>query len=96
MFMLDSFLQVLLCERNGYFELRCYMMPNEPVNPDLPLKNFMIPIEFIERASGMLIFEKIRNVVRWIILYMHLIYTGLRHYLEKRLFDNWCEKMIYS
>jgi len=40
------------------------MMPNEPVDPNIPLKQFMIPVDVIERASGMLFFDKIRNYLR--------------------------------
>ena len=58
------FFQVILCEKNGQFDLRSYMMPNEPVDPTIPLKDFQIPIEVIERASGMLFFDKIRNYLR--------------------------------
>ena len=50
----DLFIQVILSEKKGQFDLRCYMMPNEPVDPGLPLHQFMIPIETIERAAGML------------------------------------------
>ncbi|XP_049906639.1 endonuclease G, mitochondrial [Epinephelus moara] len=34
-------------------ELRSYVLPNEPVNEKVPLERFLVPIETIERASGL-------------------------------------------
>lgn len=53
------FFKVLLIEnRNGDFELECYMMANKPINENLPLKAFQVPLDSIERASGLRLFEK--------------------------------------
>ncbi|KAK2838244.1 hypothetical protein Q5P01_015456 [Channa striata] len=35
-------------------ELRSYVLPNEPVDEKIPLERFLVPIETIERASGLL------------------------------------------
>ncbi|XP_076822100.1 endonuclease G, mitochondrial-like isoform X2 [Clavelina lepadiformis] len=56
------FFKVILCERQGHFDLKSYMMPNEPVDPKIPLKSFMVPVEVIERASGMFLFERVRGL----------------------------------
>ncbi|CAI5682520.1 unnamed protein product [Oreochromis niloticus] len=35
-------------------ELRSYVLPNEPISEQVPLERFLVPIETIERASGLL------------------------------------------
>lgn len=35
-------------------ELRSYVLPNGPVPEKLPLERFLVPIEMVERASGLL------------------------------------------
>lgn len=35
-------------------ELRSYVLPNEPIDEKVPLERFLVPIETIERASGLL------------------------------------------
>lgn len=51
--------KVVVCERNSKFELLSYVMPNEWVDPGIPLNSFLRPIETIERASGLLMFDRI-------------------------------------
>ncbi|KAM8886093.1 endonuclease G, mitochondrial isoform 2-T2 [Spinachia spinachia] len=34
-------------------ELRSYVLPNEPIDEKIPLERFLVPIETIERASGL-------------------------------------------
>ncbi|KAM4877344.1 endonuclease G, mitochondrial [Thomomys bottae] len=49
------FFKVLILEAaGGQIELRSYVMPNAPVDETLPLERFLVPIESIERASGLL------------------------------------------
>lgn len=49
------FFKVLILEAaGGQIELRSYVMPNAPVNEAIPLERFLVPIESIERASGLL------------------------------------------
>lgn len=45
---------VILENRRGEVELRSYVMPNMPVDDKIPLERFLVPIESIERASGLL------------------------------------------
>ncbi|MGH0167943.1 UNVERIFIED_CONTAM: hypothetical protein FKN15_053788 [Acipenser sinensis] len=45
---------VILEKRSGEVELRSYVMPNTPVDENTPLERFLVPIESIERASGLL------------------------------------------
>ncbi|XP_039902636.1 endonuclease G, mitochondrial isoform X2 [Simochromis diagramma] len=35
-------------------ELRSYVLPNEPISEQVPLERFLVPIETIERTSGLL------------------------------------------
>lgn len=48
--------QVLILEKadGRGVELRSYVLPNEPVEEQLRLENFLVPIEMVERASGLL------------------------------------------
>lgn len=49
------FFKVLILEATGgQIELRSYVMPNTPVDEAVPLERFLVPIESIERASGLL------------------------------------------
>ncbi|XP_028851258.1 endonuclease G, mitochondrial [Denticeps clupeoides] len=49
------FFKVVILEKaSGEVELRPYVMPNAPVDEKVPLERFLVPIESIERASGLL------------------------------------------
>nr|XP_020650576.1 endonuclease G, mitochondrial [Pogona vitticeps] len=49
------FFKVLILEKpGGEIELRSYVMPNSPVDEKIPLERFLVPVESIERASGLL------------------------------------------
>ncbi|KAK7820815.1 hypothetical protein U0070_024773 [Myodes glareolus] len=49
------FFKVLILETTGrQIELRSYVMPNAPVDETIPLEHFLVPMESIERASGLL------------------------------------------
>nr|XP_012313283.1 endonuclease G, mitochondrial [Aotus nancymaae] len=49
------FFKVLILEAaGGQIELHSYVMPNVPVDEAIPLERFLVPIESIERASGLL------------------------------------------
>jgi len=47
--------QVLILEQvdGRGVELRSYVLPNEPIDEKVPLDHFLVPIETIERASGL-------------------------------------------
>lgn len=42
-------------------ELRSYVMPNRPIPEQTPLEHFLVPIETVERASGLLF---VSNILR--------------------------------
>lgn len=56
-------LQVLILEQadGRGVELRSYILPNEPVDEKVPLDRFLVPIETIERAAGLLF---VPNILR--------------------------------
>ncbi|CAL8248081.1 unnamed protein product [Merluccius merluccius] len=58
------FFKVVILERAGGkgVELRSYVLPNHPVEENLPLENFLVPIETIERASGLLFVPNIMKM----------------------------------
>ncbi|XP_072287332.1 endonuclease G, mitochondrial [Pyxicephalus adspersus] len=54
------FFKVVVLEKfNGEIELRPYVMPNSPVDDKIPLERFLVPIESIERAAGLLFLPNI-------------------------------------
>ncbi|KAK6979137.1 endonuclease G mitochondrial [Biomphalaria glabrata] len=53
------FFKVLVVENSqGQFELQSYVMPNQPL-PEVRLQNYLVPLEVIERAAGLLFFQNI-------------------------------------
>ncbi|XP_075879240.1 endonuclease G, mitochondrial [Nelusetta ayraudi] len=57
------FFKVLILEQadGRGVELRSYVLPNEPVDEKVPLDRFLVPVETIERASGLLF---VPNILR--------------------------------
>lgn len=54
------FFKVIAVENyRGEFELMSFVMPNEVIQDHIPIKNFMVPVETIERAGGILLFDKV-------------------------------------
>ncbi|CAN7951694.1 unnamed protein product, partial [Ixodes pacificus] len=54
------FFKVVVAEtENAEFDLEAYVMPNAVIDDATPLKSFLVPVETIERASGLLLFDKI-------------------------------------
>ncbi|GAB1868116.1 Endonuclease [Camponotus japonicus] len=44
---------------NGKLDMEAFVMPNAPIDDNAPLTNFQVPPENIERAAGLLFFDKI-------------------------------------
>ena len=44
---------------NGDFELLSFLLPNQVMDDNVPLKNFLVPIDSIERAAGFLLFDRL-------------------------------------
>ncbi|XP_038045586.1 endonuclease G, mitochondrial-like [Patiria miniata] len=54
------FFKVVLGEtKNQSYDLRAFVVPNKATSDDTPLKNFLVPIDVIERAAGILLFERL-------------------------------------
>lgn len=54
------FFKVALIEKAPHqFELESFLLPNAVIPNDTPLKNFMVPLNSIERAAGFLLFDKV-------------------------------------
>ncbi|KAG7209321.1 hypothetical protein KM043_015432 [Ampulex compressa] len=43
---------------DGKFEMEAFVMPNAPIDDSAPLTNFQVPPESVERAAGLLFFDK--------------------------------------
>ncbi|KAK3088642.1 hypothetical protein FSP39_021792 [Pinctada imbricata] len=54
------FFKVLLIEDNqGEFELQSFVLPNQEIPNGTKLRNFLVPIDSIERAAGFLLFDRL-------------------------------------
>lgn len=54
------FFKVILIDlNNGYFELLCYLMPNVALPENIALDTFLVPLDAIQRASGLMFFERL-------------------------------------
>lgn len=62
--LLESFQVLLIENEKGEFELQSFVMPNQKL-PDIKLKNYLVPLESIERAAGIHLFDKVpRNSIK--------------------------------
>ncbi|KAI6206242.1 Endonuclease [Aphelenchoides besseyi] len=52
------FFKAALVESAGGFELFSWILPNAMIPDEKPLDDFLVPLDAIERAAGLLIFEK--------------------------------------
>lgn len=54
------FFKVVVSETHtGDLELETFMLPNAVINDSTPLSTFLVPTEVVERASGLLFFDKL-------------------------------------
>ncbi|KAH3798377.1 endonuclease G, mitochondrial-like [Dreissena polymorpha] len=62
------FFKVIAIETTtGEYEILSFVLPNQPLKEDIPLKTFLTPLDAVERSSGLLIFDKLpRNKVKLI------------------------------
>lgn len=56
------FYKVVVCETtDGKLELEAFVMPNQKIDNDTPLTAFQVPPESIERAAGLLFFDRVNK-----------------------------------
>lgn len=63
------FFKVVICEEatTGQLDLESFVMPNKPIENDIPVTSFRVPLETIERAAGLLFCDRIsRQAFRYI------------------------------
>lgn len=53
------FFKVVVCEKGSVYDLLSFVMPNQDVPENVNLMSYAYPVEAIERASGLLLFDKI-------------------------------------
>ncbi|XP_078036278.1 endonuclease G, mitochondrial [Augochlora pura] len=54
------FYKVIVVETNDLkLEMEAFVMPNTPIDDNAPITNFRVPPESVERAAGLLFFDKI-------------------------------------
>ena len=47
------------------FSLQSYILPNQPISEKTPLHRFQVPVETIEKSSGLIFFDKVpRNSIK--------------------------------
>ena len=50
-----------------YLSLQSYILPNQPINEKTPLHMFQVPADTIEKASGLIVFDKVpRHIIKQI------------------------------
>jgi len=55
------FFKILLLESEKEFQIKSYVMPNEETTSEDDLKQSMVPLEAIERASGLVFMDRLQN-----------------------------------
>ncbi|XP_026480901.1 endonuclease G, mitochondrial-like isoform X2 [Ctenocephalides felis] len=56
------FYKVVVCETaDSNFEMEAYVMPNAAIDDNVPLESFQVPPESIEKAAGLLFFDKVSH-----------------------------------
>lgn len=56
------FFKVVVCEtHDGKLEMEAFVMANEKIPDEIPIENFRVPPETIERAAGLLFFSNINR-----------------------------------
>ncbi|CAH3191672.1 unnamed protein product, partial [Porites evermanni] len=54
------FFKIILGETNdNQLEMQSYILPNQPINDKTPLHMFQVPTDTIEKASGLIVFDKV-------------------------------------
>ncbi|KAJ7333179.1 hypothetical protein OS493_018355 [Desmophyllum pertusum] len=62
------YFKVILGEtKNNQLEMQSYILPNQAINEKTPLHMFQVPVETIERASGLIFFDTVpRHAIKQI------------------------------
>uniref|UniRef100_A0A1A9W9F9 Endonuclease n=1 Tax=Glossina brevipalpis TaxID=37001 RepID=A0A1A9W9F9_9MUSC len=56
------FYKIIVAESTeGQLEMEAYIMPNQVISDDTPLQIFQVPPESVERAAGLLFFDKVNK-----------------------------------
>ncbi|XP_045505656.1 endonuclease G, mitochondrial [Colias croceus] len=56
------FYKVVVCEApDGSLHMESYVMPNQKLSDETPVSSYMVPPETIEKAAGLLFFDKIHR-----------------------------------
>lgn len=50
---------IVMEEHNQDLSLEAYVMPNQPIDDNTPLSNFLVPPDVVERSAGLLFFDKV-------------------------------------
>lgn len=62
------YFKVILGETtDNQLEMQSYILPNQPINDKTPMHMFQVPVDTIEKASGLILFDKVpRNAIKQI------------------------------
>jgi len=50
---------ILSTDKQGFYHIESYVMPNDEIRDDLPIAAFMVPKEAIEKGAGFLVFDNV-------------------------------------
>ncbi|CAG2106518.1 unnamed protein product [Medioppia subpectinata] len=54
------FFKVLVWQTDGrHWDMEAYVMPNAPIDDDKAIESFRVPIDTVERAAGLLFFQRL-------------------------------------
>lgn len=51
------FYKVILAQKNGYYHVGAFVLPNQVISDDVPLTNFQVPLDAVERGAGLTFFD---------------------------------------
>lgn len=51
------FYKVILTQRNGHYSVGAFVLPNQPIPDEVPLENFKVPLDAVERGAGLTFFD---------------------------------------
>lgn len=52
------FYKVIMTEKNGKFSVGAFVLPNQPIPDETPLEAFKVPLDAVERGTGLLFFDR--------------------------------------
>ncbi|KAI9277039.1 hypothetical protein BDA99DRAFT_429661 [Phascolomyces articulosus] len=55
------FYKVILTQKNGKYSVGAFVLPNAPISDDIPLEQFRVPLDAVERGAGLTFFDRMNK-----------------------------------